>query len=476
MFALNTDEGASKQLTDGDWDDNNAAVSPDGRELAFLRTGSGVSIVEFEGTHHVRTIAEGNRRPSWSRDGTGVWCGTPFALRDPNDGHVLRSFSPPDGADPWTAQELTDGSLIFISRGAGHRAGVVAVAPGGGYRWLFEGDIADVLSVTPDQRHVLISVVHNQGSHELYDLPLDGSPPNSLMSSEVAPAEGVGFSPNGKRVVWSDSQARMGIYAVGEAGRLLPLEPDVAWETSWTSAIPGTSRLITISKRSGARQAWIIDTEGRELTRVVPSGDMIPRSVEVSPDGQWLLFRMTGKGLYAGPLSGEAPLRRLTENETDWAASFTHDGKSVIYSAIVAGGNSQIWSVPTGGGAAYALLGLGTSFARASPIDDRLVYSIKTDKGDVPRVRDLATGRDTLLSKDLAPGDYIWPQFTPDGRHVLLDRNYTDLIEVELETGRIVRTVSARGGQFESISFTKNGMFVLWDRFVGDIWMADLDE
>ena len=61
-------------------------------------------------------------------------------------------------------------------------------------------------------------------------------------------------------------------------------------------------------------------------------------------------------------------------------------------------------------------------------------------------------------------------RFMPDGRHAIVVRNPPGLLEVDLSTGALVRTVKVEAS---AVSFVRNATVIASPRWEGDVWVAD---
>jgi hypothetical protein len=267
-------DGVDRPLTDGRVRDGMPAVSPDGARVAFERFDGEnrmIFMTDISGATPPQRIGRGVwGQPSWSRDGRGVWTGqiplnlveaTPLDLIDAATPRQLRAVGTPRDAWVWTTRELSSGALVIASvdQEPDSRKGLGLVPPGGDFRWIFDARIAEALTITPDERHALVTVIKPLAVPELYAVPLDGSPPRSLLSSTLTPTAGIAFSPDGRSIAWSTCDRRISIARIGESGKLLPLRARSSWDDVYATGIPGSSHLLVVSNRSGSYGLWEID-------------------------------------------------------------------------------------------------------------------------------------------------------------------------------------------------------------------------
>ena len=97
-------------------------------------------------------------------------------------------------------------------------------------------------------------------------------------------------------------------------------------------------------------------------------------------------------------------------------------------------GGARVYAVAVGGGAVRALSPAGALTPAASPAEDRVVFTLPSDKGRVLMSMKLAGGAPAPVA-GVAPGDWLNPRFSRDGKRLLLVRKTAEVVEVELATG-----------------------------------------
>jgi dipeptidyl aminopeptidase/acylaminoacyl peptidase len=226
--------------------------------------------------------------------------------------------------------------------------------------------------------------------------------------------------------------------------------------------------------RSGAPRPWVLDLSGRAPARELAIGDEEASEIAVSSDAARFVVA-TGHGLLLGRLSGDAPVRRLTEEGGDSEPSFRHGDAEVVFTRRAFDGAPRVMSVAVeGGGEPRPLLGPGTGDSTTSPTEDRVVYVSRTRKEAVPMLWDGRTMQARPLSSRLPAGHYASPRFSPDGRRVAILRTGRALLDVDVATGNVLRTIHTGNDEtFDTPAYGPSGPLVLRIRWRGNLWIAD---
>jgi Tol biopolymer transport system component len=484
VFRLDLRGGPARQLTQVDGWDMAAAISPAGDHIAFLRFEGehiGTWVAPLDGREAPHRIAAGSVRPSWSRDGKGVWAGSgaPISKYDADTGALLTALTSVPSTAAGRTAELPDGSLLILFNGLGTQSqkGIAVFDPRGAMRWLSQENFEEVFDLTRDARHVITMRSMSTGTYELLDMPVDGSPPASLSSSGIQARKGLTLAPDEKHVAWSTCTAYADTPTTDVSGRLSDPIGDVeAGDWSSMSGIPGTSLLAVVSSRAGKAQPWVHDVAGRTPPRAISIGDLSAHEISVSFDGRQFVLSVNDKGLYVGNLGGSDPqLRQLTSDPRDSRPSFSSDGAQILFTRQLADSKPEVFTVPTSGGEAVPLLPPGSDDGVCAPIGDRIAYLAGDSVSDAtPMIRNGRTGVSQPLSPGLERGRYTGLRFSPDGRRIALARGDAEIIELDARTGTRLRTIqNPRGYQLSQPTYTAGGLVVTRIRWQGNIWIAD---
>lgn len=477
-----TSGAAPRQLTHVRGWDIAASVSPGGERIAFVRI-EGERVAAYvgpvDGHEPPHLVVKGGVRPSWTADGTAIWAGAghPLAAYDATTGAMKASIADGPPVKKALTVERADGSLVaaFPSHGSSDSTvgGLALMQPTGATRWLLQEPILEALAVTADGRHALASRITPTGA-ELMDVPLDGSPPTSLAATGIEAREGLALSRDGTQVVWSSCAEVGQLVAIDGRGSFRAIRPDVTGPTS-LAAVPSRPEIAVVSTRTGKAAPWIVPLSGG-APRAIPIGDAVASEIAVSQDGKRFVVSEPGRGLAIGSLEGDAPILELTHVPTDSTPAFRRGDAEVVFTRHRKDGTPQIMTISVDGGEARELMGAGSDGAASSPVDERIAYFAGNSDDDyVPTIWDGRAGVIRPLSPKLIAGRYGYLRFSPDGRRIALVRGQTELIEVDVASGAIVRSFSTpTDDQLGAPAYVPGGMVAVRVRWQGNVWMGDV--
>jgi Tol biopolymer transport system component len=483
IVVLDLASGAQRRITtEAGWHFA-PAISPDGSTIAYVRQRGddvGTWLAPFDGSAPPHKLVDGRMRPSWSPDGRAIWAGAADGPRriELATGAVTRTLQPPDGYFLVRIRELPDGRVVarLLERETKLGRGLVLYGSAGGpAATLFADDTEDAIGLYPDGRALLVPKLLATGRVELWRVPLDGTPPSLSPGNVVLPRKGLDLSRDGKQVLWSTCSTEQDLAVVrGTPLVAAQLLPKTEWTDEQPAGIPGSaSRVLVVSDRSGKRQLWVLDVEGKErdAARRLPAGDLEAAAPTVSPDGRFVAFTAIGKGIHVVSLDGDGEVRRLTSGADDTSATFSHDGASVYFATRSAGGKRAVARIPFDGSSSAETLVESAERPAASPVDDRLAYVALVGEAGTPMLLDLRTTRSHPLSPALHLGSYGALRFSPDGKRVLVSAGLSQLVEVDASTGTVARRFDS-GDQITSTTYLGKDIVVSRVGWRGDLWSA----
>jgi Tol biopolymer transport system component/serine/threonine protein kinase len=294
--------GSLHQLTTGAGQDIEAAISRDGRRLAFsiLKQNADlwklpVSPATGQPTGAPEKVVASSRedsRGAWSHDGgtiafnsdrTGemnIW------IYRQDDGSTRRLTQGPGG--DFQPRFSPDGSQIaFFSSRSGSADVWVADAESGRARRLTQGSSIDVNPIfSPDGARIAY-MSDKSGRLEVWTMNADGSAPRQITQIGVM-GHFLAWTPDGECVLFRCPSGKMGVWRIPAAGGD-PVElPEVAGG-SHMSLSPDGSRIIDVLAH---KTLWVSPLRGGSPERVFEFEDPDVRIDYPlwSPDGRWVLF------------------------------------------------------------------------------------------------------------------------------------------------------------------------------------------
>ncbi len=397
------------------------AVSPDGREIAFVSGGDIWTVAAAGGEAHLLvTHPATESRPLYSPDGTKLafvstrtGAGNIYVLTLATGELMRLTYSDrPDALDGWSR----DGKWIYFTSAVNDVAG--------------QGDIFRVSTAggTP------LEVSHERYLNEFESAPSPDSQTIALMAKGLSSTQWWrnGHAHIDETEVWLKPVAESGKYQ-----RLLKADAKHAWPM-WS--VDGKS-LFYMSDASGAENIWTVPVaapeSAKELTHFKEGRVLWP---SIGDGGKTIVFERnftiwkmdtaTGKAeRVAITLRGVPASPGVTHvTETNFSAmALSPDGKKI---AVIAHGEVFAASAKDGGEAQRLT---HTATAESDPVwsadSMKLVYRSEAGSGEGSGhnlvTYDFATGKESVLTQ--AGNEDSNPQWSPDGKSIAYLRNEKEL-------------------------------------------------
>jgi len=201
-------------------------------------------------------------------------------------------------------------------------------------------------SLSPDGNTIFFSS-RDSGNYEIYSIGVDGNNLKKL-------TEGIGslyapeLSPDGEWVVFTNNGN--GLWLMRPNGRnphALTNKDDI--DPTWS---PDGSMISFASSRAGARQLFVMNSDGSDIRQVTNLNNMGGRNTW-SPDGTKLAFYRGPQGdhnIYVINVDGTG-LVKLTDGGDNLAPSWSPDGNWLVFTSFRDGNNEIYIMHPDGTGA-----------------------------------------------------------------------------------------------------------------------------
>jgi len=374
-----------------------ARWSPDGNSLLFL-TRRGVSVAPALGGNSRPVVAPGPTgarvmTATWSPDGLEIAFVRGDTLQvQPLSGGTGRPITTaerlhscswsPDGR--WIACVSGNTSAVIPGSGFGNRAPsdiVIVPATGGDPVPLHAGGVNQSPIWSPDGRH-LFFLSDRDGPLDVYAVTLSSSGRPRGETARLTTGLGaisIALSADGQRLAYATYSARANIWA-------LPIP--VGAPTSAEAATP------------------------------ITSGSQVIETLRVSRDGRWLVFDSNLRGnsdIYRVPVDGGQPEQLTTDAVDEFAPDLSPDGKAIAYH-VYRTAIPDIEAKPLDGGAIELVAGNPEreSYPVWSPDGRSIMYLLD---GSINIARRSSGGK-WALSSLLVGDEAFFAEWSPDGASV----------------------------------------------------------
>jgi len=190
------------------------------------------------------------------------------------------------------------------------------------------------------------------------------------------------ISRDGQRLVYTDSLVDADIWRVdlrNTGARPVKLITSTKFDHE-AQYSPDGKKIVFVSRRSGHPELWTADSDGSNSTQLTTLEAPLVGMPHWSPDGQRIVFHSTLEKqfeLYLVNADGSG-LRRLTDHPGgDAVGSWSHDGRW-IYFVSTRSGEHQIWKLRADGGQPVQITRQGGEGQSLESPDGKFVYYAKS--------------------------------------------------------------------------------------------------
>jgi Tol biopolymer transport system component len=239
LYSINPDGTGETRLTNGAEADREAAWSPDGTKIAFVRqpTGSGPSNIwvmnaDGSGQAQVTTSPTRDSEPAWSPDGTKL--------------AFLRGFE-------------TEEAIFVVN------------ADGSGETRLTTGEINEGPAWSPDGTRIAYSSYRRDvASEDIFLISADGATETRLTNDAAADFY-PNWSPDGTKIVWGssrDDSSNFDVYVMSADGSGVTRLTAESGEDDKPAWSPDGTKIAFYTGRSGSSQIWVMNADGSGQTQI----------------------------------------------------------------------------------------------------------------------------------------------------------------------------------------------------------------
>jgi Tol biopolymer transport system component len=197
------------------------------------------------------------------------------------------------------------------------------------------------------------------------------------------------ISRDGRRLVYSDFLMDVDIWRLdlphadpaNPGAASAPVRLITSTKFDWVGQYsPDGKKIVFISSRSGHPAIWVAHHDGSNAAQLTTFEAPLIGSPRWSPDGQHILFDSTLEGdfeVYRINADGGG-LRRLTYGARNALPSWSRDGRWIYFTSTRSGVH-QVWKMPAGGGDPAQVTTHGGDGANFESFDGKFLYYAKGD-------------------------------------------------------------------------------------------------
>ena len=387
LFVLPTSGGSPTRLTNGQTTADYASWSPDGRSIAYLRSGTPGSQWQII----IRTLAGGRERSlgsvsspgpiGWSptgdriifADSDGPGSTTHLATVRLTDG-ARQTLTRPGNDGPGDRLPIfsTDGGTIVFARASSRQSGdLMALDLASGQVSALTKDSSAIYGLALDpKREAVLFTSDRGGDAGLWWVPLKGGEPQRV-SEGLLRYRGLDGTAGNGTFLFEGVRDRSGLRfstATSAAG-----ENDFR---AWSPDVARDGTTAYVSTRSGGQQLWLMSKDGRSarLTNVQGWHILDPRW---SPDGRRIAFVGVIDGqadIYTVGRTGGSPKRLTNDRAEEWDPAWSSDGRQLLFVSRRAG-TPAIFRISAEGRTEPRMVLPAVSDLRSDPIGGGLYFS-----------------------------------------------------------------------------------------------------
>lgn len=470
--------------------DSDPVWSPDGRQIAFLRSqsGSDVQLLMTVPAHG------GLERKIGSVDANVMGVTHPIAWWPDSRSLVYRrAIQSPGGLglyrrflDTGKDQFLTgfgeivsqpvpidDRRLVLVQNPGGRRSRVCLTVSFGELHCLEPGEMIDGVVLEAGRKSLLYST-----PSAIWRVALDGDRlgrVTRILSGSFPELTG---DRQGRRLAFTKSYRDLNIWRITTHGQQPRRLIASSAEDTNAEYSPDGEQIAFTSTRSGHSEAYVAGKDGSGARQLTTLGGKVA-AIAWSPDGKLLAFdAMTSDAAYANvyvmPSAGGAPRRITGDHLAALDPVWSRDGRWIYYSQ----GRQALYKIPWNGGTPVKLPVRGKLDPQFS-VDGKSLYFMveNTREGGIRRL-DLASGSESVITGTERAIKRNWA-LARDGIYFLEGETKPMLRFLEFQTNRI-RTVADFPGvpyaNSHAFAISPDGSSLLYtsvDTDIGDIMLLE---
>jgi Tol biopolymer transport system component len=217
----------------------------------------------------------------------------------------------------------------------------------------------------------------------------DGQKAPERMAGSGEDVYDVAVALGGKRIAYTKRLEDSNIWRVNLSSETKPVLYSLIASTRNEQApqiSPDGQRIAFSSGRSGTREIWIADADGRNPAKLTSMGGPLTSNPSWSPDGQQLAFdsRVSGKAeIFVVSARSGAPRKITNGPQEQFSPCWSHDGRFIYFQSDT-GSTRAVWRMPATGGAATQITRHGGESPQESADGKTVYYARNSELWKVP--------------------------------------------------------------------------------------------
>jgi Tol biopolymer transport system component len=400
IYVQALDSDTPLRLTSSPAEESQPAWSPDGKQIAFVRSLPGnrgeILIIPADGgpERSLTEIAVSSTLPrlDWSPDGSTFVTARTATADGLTSGLIListangsqRTLTSPQFGTPGDSEAAfsPDGSLIAFRRGkatAVYDLFIVAAGGGDPHQITFDGKGISGLAWSPDSKSIIYGSRRTGENYALWRAPIDRGAPIRLIETTRS-ATWPTVARHGNRIAFSIETNDENIWRLDLDGKRPPAPVvDSTLPDSNPTLSPDGDYMAFRSARTGGSEIWVSKADGTSPHRVTHYEGAQCGSPDWSPDGRSIAYDARVGGpphVYVIPRDGRSGKRLTADDANEVVPHWSRDGRSIYY-ASNASGAYEVWKKELNGNTAPVQLTRNGGYAAQESFDSKMLYFTK---------------------------------------------------------------------------------------------------
>lgn len=375
--------------------DSNAAVSPDGRQIVFVRVNG-----DFDSDLFIAGFEQGRIKgsPRQLTSEHEIW-GNPVWSENGQDIFYINGST--YGREPSIRRISASGGMSKVIQGIGQNATSLAYSlkahrlvystsftnydihrldlnslSSKPQRFLSSNRFDSDAFYSPDGKRIAFDS-NRSGSREIWVANADGTDATPVTSFGRGVTASGQWSPDGKYLVFdARPDADADVYMVASSGGPVKKLTDYRGEDHNARFSPDGKWIYFASRRSGGHEIFRMHLDGSGVEQMTHNGGVLPM---FGQDGNWLYYSAASK-IWKMPAEGGTPVQALDTHVSNYG--YTVTSKGIYASSKIDDKNYKIAFYPFSGGAPRTVLALDRQpylFLSVSPDERYLLYTTADD-------------------------------------------------------------------------------------------------